>query len=100
MERPDVIAISSAMSALSLALHWQRALILFQEIPARNRDIVSYGAAMTAAAVGKHWELALFWLSEMVQNLDGQLRFPQFCSFLAMNVMTAFLSVLKYVYIK
>eukprot|EP00435_Cladocopium_sp_Y103_P055711 s497_g18.t1 len=65
VNRPDAVAISSAMTALSLALNWERALTLFHRLPARNRDVVSYGAAMTAAAAGKHWELALFWLYEM-----------------------------------
>ena len=63
--RPDVIAMSSAMTALSGAHLWQKALLLFQRLPARSRDVVSYGAAMTAAAIGKHWELGLFWLMEM-----------------------------------
>ena len=65
MGRPDVIAMSSAMTALSGAHLWQKALLLFQRLPARSRDVVSYGAAMTAAAIGKHWELGLFWLMEM-----------------------------------
>lgn len=53
------------MTALSGAHLWQKALLLFQRLPARSRDVVSYGAAMTAAAIGKHWELGLFWLMEM-----------------------------------
>ena len=65
VDRPDAVAISSAMTALTLALNWERALTLFHRLPPRKRDVVSYGAAMSAASAGKHWELALFWLYEM-----------------------------------
>ena len=65
VDRPDAVAISSAMTALSLSSNWQRALTLFHRLPFRQRDVVCYGAAMTAAAAGKLWELALFWLYEM-----------------------------------
>ena len=79
VDRPDAVAISSAMSALSLALNWERALTLFHRLPPRKRDVVCYGAAMTAAAAGKHWELALFWLYEMKPDKHSR---SFFCVFL------------------
>lgn len=75
VDRPDAVAISSAMTALSLALNWERALTLFHRLPPRKRDVVCYGAAMTAAAAGKHWELALFWLYEMKPDKHSRILF-------------------------
>ena len=78
VDRPDAVAISSAMSALSLALNWERALTLFHRLPPRKRDVVCYGAAMTAAAAGKHWEFALFWLYEMKPDKHSRSFFAYF----------------------
>ena len=59
---PDVISLSSTISACGRSSQWQLALLLLAEMPRRHNiapNVISYSAAISACEKGGEWTAAL-----------------------------------------